>query len=143
MGAPLFGPVAMAGLTAPSTVSLSYTGTSTLTFTATTDQPLDGTGLWVEIFEKTMPGGIQYLGWCNTGTTCVKGPAVPRTAQATYVATLGSIGNTYPPGGLVATSNTVTPPVWAISLAASGSSVTATTNYELSLSGNKWIEIFD
>jgi hypothetical protein len=59
---PLFGWVAVAVLTAPTTVSVSYAGTTTLTFTATTDQPLDGGGLWVEIFEKIMPGGIQYLG---------------------------------------------------------------------------------
>lgn len=59
---PLFGSVAVAVLTAPTTVSVSYAGTTTLTFTATTDQPSGGGGLWVEIFEKTMPGGIQYLG---------------------------------------------------------------------------------
>jgi hypothetical protein len=37
------------------------------------------TVLWVEIFEKIMPGGIQYLGGCNSRTTSCKGPAVPRT----------------------------------------------------------------
>jgi hypothetical protein len=31
-----------------SSASVSYTGTTTLTFTATTDQPLDGGGLWVD-----------------------------------------------------------------------------------------------
>jgi hypothetical protein len=67
---PLFGSVAVAVLTAPTTVSVSYTGTTTLTFTATTDQPLDGGGLWVEIFEKIMQGGIQYLGGCNSRTAC-------------------------------------------------------------------------
>ncbi len=124
-------------------MSLSYTSVSGgLTFTATTDQPLGGTGLWVEIFEKTRPNTIQYLVYCSSGTTCVSGPVVPGTSQATYVATLGSISNSYPPGGLVATSNTVTPPAWAISLVASGSTLTATTNYNSSF-GNSWIEIFD
>jgi hypothetical protein len=142
--APLFGSVAVAVLTAPTTVSVSCTGSTTLTFTATTDQPLDGGGLWVEIFEKTMPGGIQYLGGCNLRTTSFKWPAVPRTcAGRTFVGTLGSISNTCPPGGSVASSNPVTPQPWAICLAASGTTLTATTNHELSLSGNKWSAIFD
>jgi hypothetical protein len=36
----------------------------------------------------------------------------------------------------------VTPQLWAICLAASGMTLTITTNHELSLSGNKWSEIF-
>ena len=55
---PLFGSGAVAVLTAPTTVSVSYTGTTTLTFTATTDQPLDGGGRWVEIFEKEPGPGV-------------------------------------------------------------------------------------
>jgi hypothetical protein len=58
---PLFGSVAVAVLTAPTTVSVSYAGTTTLTFTATTDQPSGGGGLWVEIFEKTMPPTTNRL----------------------------------------------------------------------------------
>jgi len=76
---PLFGSVAVAVLTAPTTVSVSYTGTTTLTFTATTDQPPGGGGLSAEIFEKIMPGGIQNLGGCNSRTTSFKGPAVSGT----------------------------------------------------------------
>jgi len=111
----------VAVLTAPTTVPVSYTGTTTLTFTATTDQPLHDGGLWVEIFETIMPGGIQYLRGCNSRTTSFKGPRRSRApAQATYVATLGSISNTWPPGGLVASSNPVTPQPWAICLVASG-----------------------
>jgi YD repeat-containing protein len=128
--------------TTPSTVSLSYTGVTGLTFTATTDQPLDGTGLWLEIFEVSHQVTIQYLAYCSSGTTCTSAPVIPSTSQATYVATLGSISNSYPPGGLVATSNSVTPPPWAISLTAGGSTLTATTNYDLSY-GNWWIEVFD
>ena len=107
--APLFGSVAAAVLKAPTTMSESYTGTTTLTFTATTDQPLDGGGLWVEIFEKTTPGGIPCLGGCNSRTTSCKGPRSRAPGQAAYVATSGSNSNTCPPDGLVANSNPVTP----------------------------------
>ena len=88
-------------------------------------KPLDGGGLWAEIFANTMPGRIQYLGGCSSRTTSFKGSAGLRApAQATYVATLGSISNTCPPGGLVASSNPVTPQPWAICLAASGTTLT-------------------
>ena len=123
-------------------MSVSCAGTTTLTFTATTHQPLDGGGLWVEIFEKIMQGGIQYLGGCDSRTTSFKGPRSRAPAQATYVATLGYISNTCPPGGLVANSP-VTPQPWAICAAASGTTLTTTTNHELSLSGNKSSEISD
>jgi RHS repeat-associated protein len=152
-GALFVRPAMFAATVAPTTVSLSYTSVNGgLILTATTDQPLEGTGLWVEIFESSYQHIIwdtQYLGWCNTGTTCTVGPAIPRTSQATYVATLGSIGNDYPPGVPVATSNTVTPPAWAVSLAVSGTTVngttlTATTNYDLSYPyGNSYTELFD
>jgi hypothetical protein len=92
-------------LTAPTAVLVSYTGTTTLTFTVTTGQLLDSGGLWVEIFEKTMPGGIQYLGGGATQERHLsRGPRSCAPAQATYVATLRSISNTCPPGGLVASS---------------------------------------
>jgi len=69
----------VAVLTAPTTVSVSYAGTTTLTFTATTDQPSGGGGLWVEIFEKTMLGGTQYLGGLQLKNGIFQGARGART----------------------------------------------------------------
>ena len=72
---------------------------------ATTDQPLDAGGLWVEIFEKTMPGGSSIWVGATQERHLSRGPRSRAPAQATYVATFGSISNTCPAGGLVASSN--------------------------------------
>jgi len=140
----LFGSVAMAVRTAPMTVSVSvsvsYTGATTLTFTATTDQLLDGGGLWVEIFEKTMPGGIQYLGGCNSRTTSLKGPAVPRTFAGHVCRHFGVHQQHVPAGRLGREFQTGDTPALGICLAASGAT---TTNTSCPCPVTKWSEIFD
>ena len=127
------------------TVGLSYSGTSELTFTATVNQPLDGSGLYLELFELTMtgqPGGIEYLGWCTSGTSCSKGPTAPHATVGRYVAVLGhTLANTYAgysQAQKVAESDVVSPPPWTLSL----SGTTATTNYDVGAAG-VYVEIFD
>ncbi|GAA1240970.1 RHS repeat-associated core domain-containing protein [Oryzihumus leptocrescens] len=119
-----------------------------MTFTATTSQPLDGTGLWVEIFETTNGGSTSYLGWCNSGTTCTKGPVTPHATQGKFVAVLGNtLPNTYaqyPAANKWAESPMVLPPPWTISMSASvGSTIglTATSNY--AVGNGAYIEVFD
>lgn len=129
------------------TVSLAVAVGTTLTLTATVNQPLDGTGQWLEIFDTTSTGSINYLKYCNTGTTCVVG-TVPSESQSTYIAVVGNtLSNTYagyPSSSASAWSNQVTPPAWTLALSANISStigLTATTNY--AATGSTWIEIFD
>jgi RHS repeat-associated protein len=129
------------------TVSLAVAVGTTLTLTATVNQPLDGTGQWLEIFDTTSTGNINYLKYCNTGTTCVVG-TVPSESQSTYIAVVGNtLSNTYagyPSSSASAWSNQVTPPAWTLALSANISStigLTATTNY--AATGSTWIEIFD
>ena len=123
-------------------VGLSYTGTSSLTFTATVNQPLDGSGLYLELFELTMPGTIKYLGWCTTGTSCSKGPTAPHATVGQFVAVLGrDLTNNYldyPQADKVAESDVVSPPPWTLTL----SGTTATTNYDVGAAG-VYTEIFD
>jgi hypothetical protein len=131
--------VAVAVLTAPTTASVSYTGTTTLTFTATTDQPLEG-GLWVEIFEKIMPGGIQYLGGCNSRTTSFKGPAVPRTCAGHLRRHIGVHQQHVPagrPGRELQPGDTS-----ALGDLPDGQ-LDDHDEHELFPSGNKWSEIFE
>jgi len=135
---PLPGSVAVAVLAAPTTMSVSYTGTTTRTFTATTDQPLDGGGLRVEIFEKTMPSRIQHLGGCNSRTTTFKGPAASRTFAGHICrhfgvhqqhVPAGRAGRELQPGDTSALGNLP------------GGQRDDHDEHELSLSGDKWSEI--
>ena len=88
------------------------------------------------------PGGLQYLGWCTSGTSCSKGPTAPHATVGRYVAVLGhTLTNTYadyPQAQKVAESDVVSPPPWTLSL----SGTTATTNYDVGAAG-VFTEIFD
>ena len=71
-------------------------------------------------------GRDPVSGWVQLTNDISRGPRSCAPEQATYVATLGSISNTCPPGGLVASSNPVTPQPRAICLVASGTTTTNT-----------------
>ena len=129
------------------TVSLAVTGTSTLTLTATVNQPLDGTGQWLVIYDTTSTSSMNYLTYCNKGTTCVVS-TVPSETQSTYIAVVGNtITNAYadyPPSSASAWSSQVTPPAWTVTLAANITTsigLTATSNY--AATGTTYLEIFD
>lgn len=121
-------------LTANITTSIGLTATSNYAATSTT---------YLEIFDTTkVQSGITYLNYCNSGTTC-SATTVPEEPGASYTAVVThGPTNTYPPSSVLATSNPVTPPPWTVTLTASGSTLTATTNYA---SGGyaTAVEIFD
>ncbi|MFK4299899.1 hypothetical protein ABH924_005089, partial [Arthrobacter sp. GAS37] len=125
------------------TVTLTANITSTVGLTATSNYAATGT-TYLEIFDITkVQTGITYLNFCNSGTTC-GATTVPGEPGASYTAVVSyGASNTYPNSSLIrATSNTITPPPWTVSLTASGSTLTATTNY----AAGGWataVEIFD
>jgi RHS repeat-associated protein len=128
-------------------VSLAMTVGTTVTLTATANQPLDGTGQWLEIFDMSSTGTMNYLNYCNTGTTCTS-TTVPAETQSTYIAVVGNtITNSYAeyaPSSASAWSNQVTPPAWTITLTAditTSIGLTATSNY--AATGTTYLEIFD
>ena len=120
------------------TVGLSYTGTSALTFTATVNQPLDGSGLYLELFELTMPG---HRGGSSTWGGARRGPRARRARRRPMRrwAARGGAGahpdeqrtRDYPQAQKVAESDVVSPPPWPLSLAGT----TATTNYDVGAAG--------
>jgi RHS repeat-associated protein len=127
------------------TVTLTYSGTTTLTLTATVNQ---ANGYWLEMFETNANGFSRALGWCNAVTVC-QITAAPRTSQSTYIAVLGTTITgggyaDYPAASKVAESS-VTPPAWQVSLTASVSTkiqLTATANYLPSAAG-AFIQIYE
>lgn len=130
-------------------VSLSYTGTSSLTFTATVNQPLDDSGKMVEIFETTWNASTQYLGWCTKGTTCTVAATAPHATTGHFVAVISPVFENhysdYEAGQKVAESAIITPPPWTLTMTASVTTslgLTATTNYLPSAAG-AYIEIFE
>ncbi|MBT8162598.1 MULTISPECIES: RHS repeat-associated core domain-containing protein [Arthrobacter] len=128
-------------------VSLAMTVGTTVSLTATVNQPLDGTGQWLEIFDMSSTGTMNYLNYCNTGTTC-SSTTIPAENQSTYIAVVGNtITNSYAeyaPSSASAWSNQVTPPAWTITLTANITTsigLTATSNY--AATGTTYLEIFD
>lgn len=126
-------------------VSLNYSGTSSLTFVATANQSVSSTGMWISIYDISYVNGPKSVAHCTSGSTC-SGTGVPSETESTYVAVVAPAytGSGMPPSAQ-ATSNSVTPPAWTISLAAEvGTTVrlTATTNYSTANSG-LWINLFD
>jgi RHS repeat-associated protein len=123
----------------PWTVTLTYTVDTSIHLTATASAELGGR--YLAIWDQTSGG--DPLVQCSTGTTCTLS-TIPKQAQDTYIATIGSYGVYYPPSTLLATSSPVTPPGWSVTLSATVTStiqLTATSNY--GLSNSNLIEIFD
>ena len=98
------------------------------------------TVLWVEIFEKTMPGGIQYLGGCNSRTTSFKGPAVSRTCAGHLRRHIG-VHQQHVPAGRA--GRELQPGETSALGDLPGGQRDDHDEPELCLSGNKWSEIFD
>ena len=132
--------VAVAVLTAPTTVSVSDTGTTTLTFTATTDQPPGGGGLWVEIFEKIMPGGFQNLGGLQLKNDTFQG-ACGLAPCAGHVCRHFGVRQQHVPAGRA--GRELQPGDTSALGDLPGGQRDDHDEHELSLSGNKWSEIFD
>lgn len=132
-------------LTPPAwTVNIVPTVTSTISITATTNYLLDG-GKYLQISDLSDGGGAGGGMWCSSGTVCVRGGYAPKNTNSRYQANV----TTYPTWGapsnsccLLATSSTFTPPPWTVSLQGSGTSLTATANYDVGAAG-RWFEIFD
>lgn len=88
-------------------------------------------------------GGPRRVGYCTWQTTCSM-TTIPTESQSTYQAFFGAPSNSFP-SPVLATSNTVTPPPWTISLTQSVGpqvTLTATTNYNMS-SGVAAVQIWD
>jgi RHS repeat-associated protein len=128
----------------PWTVTLTADISSKIGLTATTNYAATGS-MWIEIFDTAFAGNINYLKYCNTGTTCSVA-TVPKEANASYTAVVGTtIPNKYadyPATRKVAESLPVVPPPWTVSLTGSGTTLTAVTNYDPVGSG-LWVEIFN
>lgn len=99
----------------------------------------------LEIFDSadTATSGAQYLADCVSGPTCSVPSTVPQRSNTAYVAFVSyTASNTYPPPNPVATSNSITPPPWTITLSVSGGNLVATTNYD-ETGSPIYTEIFD
>lgn len=68
---------------------------------------------------------------------------IPMVAVPPLFGSVAAAVLTAPTTASVSDTGTTTPQPCAICLAASGTTLPTTTNHELSLSGNKWSEIFD
>jgi RHS repeat-associated protein len=137
----------------PWSVSLTTDASSletgqTATLTATADQPVDGTGFTIQVFD-VLTG--TRLANCATGTTCTATAgwsAQPRD----YIAYVAVQGVTFPPAGSQAESGTVriTPAPFFLFLDSSvgwigtGVSVTLTAMANQSMAGSPYyLQIFD
>ena len=133
-------------LTPPAwTVSIAPTVTSTISITATTNYALDSPARYLQISDLSDGSGAGGGMWCSSGTVCVRSGFAPKNANSSYQANV----TTYPTWGvpstsccLLATSSIFTPPGWTVSLQGSGTSLTATSNYDVGAAG-RWFEIFD
>lgn len=83
----------------PWTISLSTSGNA---LTASTNYLLDGSGIWIEIFDLSGTAVNNYVGWCSAGTTCTKTPGNP---GGRFIATAGTLANAFPPNPMLAVSN--------------------------------------
>jgi hypothetical protein len=92
----------------------------------------------VEIFEKTMLGGIQYLSGCNSRTTSFKGPADSRTC-AGHVCRHFGVRQQHVPAGRAGRELQLGDTSALGDLP--GGQRDDHDEHELSLSGNKWSEI--
>lgn len=126
------------------TVSLAADISTTITLTATVNYELSSPYRYVQIYDlssgRIASGNINS---CSSGTTCVRSGIAPKNADSRYMATLSlAPGNTVPTSDVLATTETITPPPWTITLNGSGTSLTATTNYNITGTG-RVTEIFD
>lgn len=109
-------------------ISLTSTATTVITLTATINQS-DYQGNWLYVYNMSYAGGPRRVGYCTWQTTCSM-TTIPTESQSTYQAFFGAPSNSFP-SPVLATSNTVTPPPWTISLTQSVGpqvTLTATTN---------------
>lgn len=126
------------------TITLTADISTTISLTATTNYAATGSK-WITIYDTGFTGTINYLKYCNTGTTCSVGPITPSAKASSYLAVVGySIQNKYSDyaeSSKLRVSNTITPPPWTVDLVRNGNKLTATANY--SASGTKYITIYD
>ncbi|MFJ4030156.1 RHS repeat-associated core domain-containing protein [Paenarthrobacter sp. NPDC089989] len=118
------------------TPGLDHTLTSTGTYHG------DTTGLYTYFYNMSATGGPTRIATCTTATTCTwSGP--PGEQPSTYLAVVAEpyTGDAMAPM-IRAMSYPVTSPPWSVSLAVSGSTVTATANYTTTSTGFS-IEIYD
>ncbi|MGM7774737.1 DUF6531 domain-containing protein [Arthrobacter sp. KNU-44] len=110
-------------------LSLEVTTGPKITLTSTGNYHSDTAGLYTYFYDTSAPGGPKKIASCTSADTC-SWTGVPSEYQSTYIAV---VADPYTGDGMApmvrATSYTVTPPAWTVSLASSGSSLTATTNY--------------
>jgi RHS repeat-associated protein len=110
---------------------------SKVKLTVTSNYDVSGMGKYLAIYDQS--AGSLVAACYPQGTTCTA-TTVPLRSQSTYIATFATYSGTYPPSGIVATSNTVTPPAWAVMLNRAGTGFTATANYDVS--GRGYIAIY-
>lgn len=121
----------------------------TLTVTATTNYPVNGTdAIWIGIYDATTS---ERIGYCSSGRTCRLSGIVPRGGTAhSFVATAGAITGAWSPGaaGNWAVSEPAAVAAWSVTLtntvAADGTlALTATTNYPVNSANSIWTAIYD
>jgi hypothetical protein len=108
-------------------ISLAESVGPQVTMTATTNYDMSAGVAATQIWDSS---GGGYLRLCSQGTSCSTATTPQRTNTSfiAFVAPAGS--NNYPTPNAYATSNSVVPPPWNVSLSVSGSNVVATTNYQ-------------
>lgn len=102
---------------------------SKVKLTVTSNYDVSGMGKYLAIYDQS--AGSLVNACYPQGTTCTA-TTVPLRSQSTYIATFATYSGTYPPSNVVATSDTVTPPAWAVMLNGAGSGFTAVANYDVS-----------